>query len=333
MGDIMATFSLCMIVKNEKDVLERCLNSAKDIFDEIIIVDTGSSDKTIEIAKKFTKDVYTFEWVDNFSKARNYSFSKATSDYIMWLDADDVILEKDKIKLLNLKQTITSNIDMVMMKYNISFDLNNNPTFSYYRERLLNRTQNYMWEGFIHEAIVPSGNIIYSDIAICHYKMKPNEPKRNLNIFNNMISSGKILNPREQFYYGRELYYNGDFKKAIMIFSNFLDSNEGWLENNINACIDLYNSYRKLNDDKNAIKSLLRSFEYASPRGEVCSELGNYYFSISNYNTAIYWYKSALLCTLKEEKRRIYYCRCLFLYTIYPTLRLLLQTWRYCRIY
>ena len=89
----MKTISLCMIVKNEEDNIGNCLDNIKDLVDEIIIVDTGSTDKTKEIVKKYTDKIYDFEWVDDFSKARNYSFSKATKDYIFWLDADDILLE------------------------------------------------------------------------------------------------------------------------------------------------------------------------------------------------------------------------------------------------
>ena len=72
-----------MIVKNEEEVLARCLDCVLQFADEIIIVDTGSSDKTKEIASKYTDKVYDFEWCDDFSKARNYAFSKATMDYVM----------------------------------------------------------------------------------------------------------------------------------------------------------------------------------------------------------------------------------------------------------
>lgn len=77
----MITISLCMIVKNEEDVLARCLESVKDVVDEIIIVDTGSTDKTKTIAKEFTDKVYDFKWVNHFAKARNFAFSKAKMDY------------------------------------------------------------------------------------------------------------------------------------------------------------------------------------------------------------------------------------------------------------
>ncbi len=71
----MVTISICMIVKNEESVLERCLSTVRGIADELIIVDTGSTDGTKEIARKFTEQVYDFVWCDDFSKARNFSFS------------------------------------------------------------------------------------------------------------------------------------------------------------------------------------------------------------------------------------------------------------------
>ena len=123
------TLSLCMIVKNEEDVIGRCLECVSDIFDEIIVVDTGSEDKTRDIVKKYTKNLYYFKWIEDFAAARNYAFSKATKDYIMWLDADDIILDKDKEKIKELKINIDKSIDMVMMKYNTSFDSDGIVTF------------------------------------------------------------------------------------------------------------------------------------------------------------------------------------------------------------
>ena len=76
----MITISLCMIVKNEERVLSRCLDSIKDLVEEIIIVDTGSDDRTKEIAGRYTDKVYDFPWNDNFAEARNFSFSKACKD-------------------------------------------------------------------------------------------------------------------------------------------------------------------------------------------------------------------------------------------------------------
>ena len=73
----MITVSLCMIVKNEAEVLARCLESAAGLVDEIILVDTGSTDGTKEVAARFTDRIYEFAWEDDFAAARNYAFSLA----------------------------------------------------------------------------------------------------------------------------------------------------------------------------------------------------------------------------------------------------------------
>ena len=86
----MVTFSLCMIVKNEERILERCLSSVADLMDEIIVVDTGSEDKTKQIAAQFTDKIYDFTWTGSFSDARNFAFSKAGCDYIYSADADEI---------------------------------------------------------------------------------------------------------------------------------------------------------------------------------------------------------------------------------------------------
>ena len=289
----MITLSLCMIVKNEEEVLGRCLDSVKDIFDEIIIVDTGSSDRTKEIAVGYTNKIYDFEWIEDFSAARNYSFEKATKDYQMWLDADDIITEIDKNKILKLKQELDSSVNMVMMKYNTSFDINGNPTFSYYRERIFQRSMNYRWSGAIHEVIPPYGNIIYSDAAVSHKKLRRNDPERNLRIFEKLIFDGKTLEPRQQFYYARELYYNKRYDEAIQIFNNFLDSGLGWVENCINACQDLSYCYYSINDNKMALSSLFRSFEFDEPRAEICCDIGKHFYDLQKYKQAIFWYEVA----------------------------------------
>src|SRR3989344_364212 len=89
-----STLSLCMITKNEEQFLEQCLNSVKELVDEIIIVDTGSTDKTTEIAGKFTDKIYDFKWCDDFSAARNESLKHATKNWILVLDADEQLDQK-----------------------------------------------------------------------------------------------------------------------------------------------------------------------------------------------------------------------------------------------
>lgn len=293
----MKTISLCMIVKNEEEVLDRCLSSIKDAVDEIIIVDTGSTDQTKKIASKYTNDIYDYRWNNDFSKARNYAFSKATCDYCMWLDADDVVLSKDKQALLHLKETLDDDISVVMMKYNTQFDNDGNPTFTYYRERLLRRVDNFKWQGFIHEVISPRGKIEYSDIAITHKKNKPSDAKRNLIIFDQKRKEGYQFSPRDMFYYARELYYHKYYHDAITEFKRFLNTKQGWKENNISACQFLGYCYHELQDQQEAITWLLNSMRYDTPRAEVCCDLGKYFYELKCYQQAIYWYAVALSCT------------------------------------
>ena len=94
--------SLTMIVKNEEENLPRCLASVEGVFDEIIVVDTGSTDRTKEIAREFGAKVFDFEWIDSFAAARNEALSHATGDYAFWLDADDVVEPVERVKLLAL---------------------------------------------------------------------------------------------------------------------------------------------------------------------------------------------------------------------------------------
>lgn len=290
----MITISVCMIVKNEEDVLARCLESIEGIADEIVVVDTGSSDRTREIAAQFTERVFDFAWIDDFSTARNFSFSKAQMDYCMWLDADDVIRGEDREGFLELKRTLSPEVDVVMLPYHTGFDAAGNPSFSYYRERLLRRTGGFRWEGAIHEAIAPAGNIVYADTcAVTHRKIHPSDPDRNLNIFEKMLSAGKTLNPREQFYYARELYYHKRFSDAASVYEAFLNDGMGWVENCIGACQILAYCYYELGEEKKALAALLRSLEFDLPRAELCCDIGGHFFRKNQLEQAVFWYELA----------------------------------------
>ncbi len=290
----MITISLCMIVKNEEDVIGRCLESVKPAVDEIIVVDTGSSDNTKEEAKKYTDKIYDFTWIDDFSAARNYSFSKASMEYCMWLDADDIFTDEDLKRLISLKNSMENDVDVVMMKYNTAFDESGNPVFSYYRERILKNNGMFLWRGRVHEAIAPSGKIFYSDAAVSHKKVKSGYGDRNLKIYERQLKDGEEFSPRDMFYYARELFYHEQFKKAVDIFNCFLDIGMGWIENNIEACRFLAYCFYSLGEPDKALESLLRSFKYDLPRAEVCCDIGKHFFEREFYKIAVFWYKEAL---------------------------------------
>ena len=203
-----------MIVKNEEDVLERCLNSVRELMDEIIIVDTGSEDGTKQTAERFTDQIYDFQWGDDFAAARNFSFSKATGDYLMWLDADDVLAADAPDKLRELKEKLPLETDVIMMPYAAAFDGNNRPVFTYYRERILKNIPRYRFQGRVHEVVVPSGRIEKAEILVEHRPGRKKESDRNLRIYEKMKKGGQPFSSRELYYYGRELLEHGRYSEA-----------------------------------------------------------------------------------------------------------------------
>lgn len=290
----MATISLCMIVKNEHDTLDNCLSSIADLVDEVIIVDTGSTDNTKQIAEKYTDKIFDFEWIEDFSAARNFSFKQATKDYIMWLDADDIITDENRIIFKKLKDSLDGKIKQIAAKYNVGFNETGQVTLSYYRERIMLRAQNFEWIGAIHEVITLDKEIIYSDFAVKHNKIHPTEKGRNLRIFEKMKEQNLPFDARQTFYYARELYYNGKYQAAIKIFEEVVRSEDTWIENRINACLDLYKCHKALGSIGAAIDSLLYSFNFTTPKAEISCTLAHELLEQKKYKESAYWYKAAM---------------------------------------
>ncbi|SET20065.1 glycosyltransferase [Paenibacillus sp. NFR01] len=288
----MITISLCMIVRNEENSLARCLGSVEGITDEIVIVDTGSTDKTKELAASFGAVVFDFVWIDHFAAARNFSFSKATSDYILWLDADDFIEEKDRQKILRIKHTLTPDVVAVSMNYNLSFDSDGNVISSLRRNRLVKRECNFQWIGPVHEYLEVFGYPLMSDAAITHSKDKVHTD-RNLRIYRARAEAGEAFSPRDLYYYANELRENGFFEEAADYYHRFLDTDKGWIEDNYQACLKLALCYEQLAQPKRQAEALLRTLQYDIPRSEFCCRYGAFLFGQEKYNDAAYWYELA----------------------------------------
>lgn len=290
----MSTISLCMIVKNEEDTLPRCLDSVADLVDEIIVVDTGSTDGTEAAARRYTGKVYHFGWIDDFSAARNYAFDQATKEYCLWLDADDVLLDEDRVAFRALKESLLPESDVVMLPYHTAFDGEGWPTFSYYRERIIRRGPRCRFQGAVHEAVSPWGTVSYGDATVTHRKTHPGDPDRNLRIFQGLLAQGRILTPREEFYYARELYGHQRYEGAAAVLEDFLKEGRGWVENNIDACRVLAGCYEALGRRREARRALLESFAFDLPRAETCCALGQSFLQEEDYGKAVYWYELAL---------------------------------------
>lgn len=289
------SLSLCMIVKDEEETLGRCLNCVKTFVDEIIIVDTGSQDKTKDIAKMFNAKIYDYQWINDFSAARNYAFSKATGDYILWLDADDYIADDNIEKIEKLIYTLEKNIDSITMNYSLVRDENNKTIYSLRRNRIVKRVNNFIWVGRIHEFLDVKGNILNPDITIHHGKVKE-ITDRNLQMFRNMEIDKVKFSLRDKFYYGNELYYNKLYKEAILKYEEFLNSKEGWIEDIKTATSNLIDCYTFTGEVEKKLDIILDTFKLDIPRADICCKLGQHFIENLKFKQAIFWYKIALGC-------------------------------------
>ncbi|MCR8641214.1 glycosyltransferase [Paenibacillus sp. N1-5-1-14] len=282
-----------MIVKNEEHAIGNCLSSVQDLVDEIIIVDTGSKDRTKEIVREYTEHIHDFEWINNFAAARNYSSSFATKDYVLYLDADDVLLEEDRTKFLLLKESLDPEVDVVSMDYHCAFDDHGIVALNVRRYRLAKRSKGFQWEGFVHEDLVIQGVCMNSDIAITHTKTHGTPTDRNLNIYEEHIKNGKVLSSRDLSHYARELHHRDMLDRAIPLYLQFLKHPDISDENRIHACGLLADCYQKLDDYEQEIAYVFKSFAYDVPRPEFCCRLGYHYLQSERFNQAIYWYTVA----------------------------------------
>jgi glycosyltransferase involved in cell wall biosynthesis len=149
------SLSLCMIVKNEEKHLPRCLDSVRGVVDQIVIVDTGSTDRTVEIARQYGAAVHHFAWTDDFSEARNESLKHATGDWILWLDGDEA-LEQGAEKVIR-EAIIRPQFGGYMMQIiNFMSDRESKDVFTHRPCRLFRRVPAVEFTGKIHEQVLPS---------------------------------------------------------------------------------------------------------------------------------------------------------------------------------
>lgn len=289
------TFSLCMIVKNEEDKLRACLDPIKDLMDEIIIVDTGSTDRTREIAREYTDKVYDYKWEDDFAAARNYAFSFATGDYIYSADADEVIDEENVEKFRILKEAMLPEIDIVQMYY--TNQLSGNTTYNFDKElrpKLYKRLRTPCWQDPLHETVRLDPVVFDSEIEIKHC---PDESHsgRDFSIFQKIIKKQGDISPKLSKMYARELFISGtdeDFLEALPYFRRKMDEDDCEDLVLMDACV-VIKCARLMDDPSLMLLAGLRAMASNNTPSEAVFELGEYYRGKRNYSEACMWYYNA----------------------------------------
>lgn len=291
----MITVSLCMIVKNEERVLKRCLDSIVDLVDEIIIVDTGSTDGTKRVAAEYTDRIYDFEWIHDFAAARNFAFSKAKMDYIYSADADEVLDEENRKRFLQLKQALLPEIEIVQMKY--SNQLCFGTVYNYdeeYRPKLFKRIRTFEWVEAIHETVRTEPVAYDSDIVITHLPENIHSA-RDFSAFLRIVRGGEKLSKRLQNLYAKELFISGggqDFIEALPYFEESAADTGRDADAVKEACCVLARGARLKGDKDKFFKYAMKAVALEGC-SEICCELGEYYKEAEDYDEAAIWFYNA----------------------------------------
>lgn len=278
--------SLCMIVKDEEKVLARCLETVNDVVDEIIIVDTGSIDKTKEIAFKYTDLVFDYKWENDFSKARNYASSKASGEWIFVLDADEYV---DETYFREFKQFLTDNEekDILGVKIINFTGQHGEETGVNYHDRVYKNNGEISYCRSVHEVLkhnqsmgkrgIAPFEIFHSGYILDISKAK-NKAERNLILLNKIKNKEAI----DYFFLGNTYTALGDFDKAIHSYKigyQLRDNKEyNWVPKllvRLTNCLFFTNQNDEALDILNQCKkvySQLVDFEYLT--GKYCLDNG-----------------------------------------------------------
>ena len=228
--------SLAMIVKNEEEVLSECLNCVKDIVDEMVLVDTGSKDNTVNIAKKFGAKLYEFKWCNDFSLARNFAAEKCSGDWILVLDADEVVTDFDIRDIESFCSEDNKNVVGRLKRINEYEDEQGIKRYIERVNRVLNKNF-FTYEGIIHEQIVSTNkkkyvtkniNLIVDHIGYSKEVLnRTNKIQRNIELLKKALKKD-FKDPYLHYQLGKSYFMGKDyadayisFKKAIYLVDDF----------------------------------------------------------------------------------------------------------------
>ena len=323
-----STISLCMIAKNEEKNLLDCLNSVKDIVEEIIIVDTGSTDRTKEICKNFCSKAkifdfkfFDFKWINDFSAARNESLKHAAKDWILILDADEVLDEKgqktikeiindkepDAFLFLQKNYTNDSSIAGFVNEEHKHNDKTYSGWYVSYIARLFRNKKGYQFEGTVHELVEPSierkeGKIAVTNIVLHHYgNSDPSIVKKKREFYLELCKKKISKEPNASSYYELGILYkeNNNFNDALGSFKKAIELNP----NNNMALFELGVIYEQQKNFDEAIKNYIESLRIKE-NSDAFQNLGVCYLKKGMYESAYINLTKAML--LNPNKYTIY---------------------------
>jgi glycosyltransferase involved in cell wall biosynthesis len=223
------TVSMALIVKNEEQTLDRCLASLAGAVDEIVVVDTGSRDATVDVARRYTDRIFDFAWRDDFAAARQFAFDQTRGDWAGWVDADDVVVGAEHIR--RLAAGAPPDVGAIYWRYAMDFDAAGQPQCQFWRERLVRNDGSYRWQGRIHEVLASDRfwqTTRAPEVWVEHRSPAGRDAarlRRNIALLEaELAGSGDTPSPRLLFYLGRDYASAGRSEDALATYQRYLSA-------------------------------------------------------------------------------------------------------------
>lgn len=253
------TISLALICAptNEEAVkLDRCLASAKKHVDDIQVTITGENKACEDVCKAHGANVSRFEWVQDFAKARNYNFAQCKSDWILWLDADDILRGGEYIRE-HVKVAEENKCSGIQFYYEYLKDGKGNVIDGHWRTQLIKNNGHAQWVGSIHETLIPNRQVMWAkvdDVVRVHTATKADNDthhERNLVILEKEMKE-KPDEPRTYIYAGRAYLALKRYEDALKVLSVFIQTS-GWDEERYEAKCLMGECYERMGLMREAI--------------------------------------------------------------------------------
>lgn len=297
----MIPISVCIIAKNEEANIERCLSSLAPYGFEIVVVDTGSTDRTKEIAAKYTDRIFDFEWINDFSAARNFSLQKASNNWIFMMDCDEWIDSIDIEEMNYFRKKMPDTAGSVTRK-NITGTPSNISLYNDHTERLFSR-KHYHYTGTIHEQLTPKHGgtfktlLLHTIIGHTGYLLTEQEfiekAKRNLALlFQQMVETPN--NPYVYFQIGKSYQAIDDFAKASLFFEKALSFDLNPTLAYVNMLIVQYgNCLLLMGQNEKALAEYLKVYDSFSHSADFVYIMGRIYLANNMYEEALNEFQKA----------------------------------------
>jgi glycosyltransferase involved in cell wall biosynthesis len=293
-------WSLCIIARDNEGTIGQTLASVQSFIDEIIVVDTGSLDGTKRVAESYGAKTYDFEWVDDFAAARNFSFSKATGDWIMWLDTGDTVPPESARAFQQLKRSAAVNdpndpLEGFVVRINRHITDEGEVLSWYLIPRLVRRSANPVWIEPVHEIVHTDNDTmqVFRD-AWVDDPVALNNPgsNRNLRILERLEAGGRD-DAWLWFHIASEHFVHKDWRPAIDYYLRMLKSGEFTYRRYI-ALTNIHLCHTELGEPGKGIDYLFQAIYFNPSRAEAFITIGDWFFDNDQWEFARPFYQAVL---------------------------------------